>query len=271
MTLTDLMYRDAIRWITLHGQSITARNALTQSSIDLPPMIFDATPLVTLRRTAWQKAIREMEWFLSGDAKCPDDLLDWWAGQLNPNGEYLRGYGSQWRQWHGFYDQIGPLIFGLMQHPTSRRHILTTWNPLDMFNITRLNANPNTPTTCHSTVIQWFVRGGALHLSSYQRSADMLLGLPHNLIQSWALLLWIARQAGLQSGTMRWIVGDGHIYQEHSHLQAVFELLQEETRVDTHAPELIYQGGVGDDFRAADFEMMGEIPEPVTTVRPRLL
>lgn len=271
MTPTDLIYRDAIRWITLHGQSITARNALTQSSIDVPPMLFDATPLVTLRKTAWQKALREMEWFLSGDAKCPEELLDWWSGQLNPQGEYLRGYGSQWRAWNGYYDQIGPLIFGLMQHPTSRRHVITTWNPLDMANITRINENPATPTTCHSTVIQFFVRGDALHLSSYQRSADMLLGLPHNLIQSWALLLWIARQSGLKVGTMRWLIGDAHVYQDSSHLQTVFELLRADIKVQPGGPELIYHGGIGDEFKAEDFEMIGEIPEPVTKIRPKLL
>jgi thymidylate synthase len=98
---------------------------------------------------------------------------------------------------------------------------MTVWNPAEMASISEVNENPNTPTTCHSTLIQCFVSpGGILHMKHYQRSADMLLGVPHNWIQHWAFMLYLAHHTGLSVGSMYWILGDAHIYDEESHVLA---------------------------------------------------
>ena len=106
-------------------------------------------------------------------------------------------------------------------------------------------------------------------MTSYQRSADLLLGWPHNIIQSWALLLWLAHQTNLRPGSLRWIFGDCHIYQEDSHLQCATEILA--ARPFACAPQLAYTADTPCEFSAADFEMIGEIPEPIVTTRPKLL
>lgn len=248
------------------------RNHYAYSLITSDNILFANTPLVTVRKTAWKKALREMEWFLSGDSKCPDELLDWWDGQLSSYGRYHAGYGEQLRSFGSRFDQIGSLIQSLIHHPCSRRHVITTWNPSDMDIITVLNDNLKTPTTCHGTIIQYFVRDGKLHASTYQRSADVLLGVPHNFIQHWALLLWLARQANLEVGTLRWLLGDAHVYNEPSHLEVAQQIIHADlTQRTLPNPTLVYHGVTGDEFIASDFEMMGEIEEPVTTIRPKLL
>jgi thymidylate synthase len=260
-----------------------SRNGPVKSCIELPQALFHTTPLVTLRKTAWRMALREWEWFMSGDSKCPDELLPWWRHQLNPDGQYVAGYGEQlrgMRYGHPFhFDQMAPFLDGLRHHPDSRRLVLTTWSPADMSRITQLNENPNTPTTCHTTLLQAFVRDGALYFTSYQRSADMLLGVPHNWVQSWGFLLYCARHTGLQVGGLRWMFGDAHVYQHPSHLSVLQQFLDispDHPRLNgsTPVPGLCYEAPQSDErvppFRAADFTLFG-VPEPLITDRPVLL
>ncbi len=272
MNPTDSAYQRLINMVITWGALIETRNHAAYSLIDSDVMMFAKTPLVTVRKTAWRKALREMEWFLSGDSECPDDLKDWWDGQLSPADRYIDGYGNQLRHWGGDFDQVQHLIDGLTAHPASRRHILTTWNAVEMADITTTNRNPNTPTCCHGTVIQYFVRSNQLHASHYQRSADLLLGLPHNLIQHWALLLWLATQSGLQPGSLRWILGDAHIYAEPTHLEVAHAIINTNPYERTlPPPTLVYQATPGIEFKAHDFALIGTIAGPVTTTRPRLL
>lgn len=269
-TLADLAYKYLLGEIDTHGVLKDTRNHLTKSSIFLRETVFIETPIVTFRKTAWKKALKEMEWFLSGDIKCPKDLLDWWNGQLDPDGDYVAGYGDQLRTFGtGWFDQIRFIQEELKAHPNSRRLITTTWHPQDMAVITELNGNPNTPTTCHGTISQYFVLEDKLWIKTYQRSADMLLGVPHNWIQYWAYLMWLAHWAGYKVGGLYWCFGDAHIYQEESHLQAMSEILE----APVGYPEeynLVYNP-TSQQFLASDFSFDKPLPEPKVLTRPKLL
>ena len=73
--MTDYLYQKLLQTVSDCGDLVETRNHLTKSCCDLDSMTFTQTPLVTLRKTAWKLALREMEWFMSGDMKCPDELL----------------------------------------------------------------------------------------------------------------------------------------------------------------------------------------------------
>ena len=267
------VYTNLLKQIMLDGDIVTTRNSEVYSHYDLPNVTFTELPLITLRKTAWKKALREMEWFLSGDSKCPDELLDWWDGQLDKHNRYRGGYSNQLRAMSGaeetLFDQVEFIQEGLKNNPNSRRLLMTVWSPIDMAEITKLNQNPNTPTCCHSIVVQFFVRNGYLSMKTYQRSADMLLGVPHNWVQSWAMLVWFAHHAGLKVGSMTWMWGDAHIYREASHLSTVSDLVAFEL---TQEPPLsMVYNPTSSDFKASDFTIEGTIPYPVITTRPKLL
>jgi len=278
MNSVNKTYSSLLVEILANGGKVTTRNSDVHSHFNLPNVTFNSPPLVTVRKTAWKKALREMEWFLSGDEKCPDELLDWWDGQLDADGNLVSGYGEQlksstfydWRvEEHNFFDQIEFIQDALKSNPNSRRLLMTAWNAGEMAHITETNDNPNTPTCCHSIIVQFFVRNGELSMKTYQRSADMLLGVPHNWIQSWAMLMWFAHHAGLKVGTMTWMWGDAHIYDEESHLETARKIIDATYHQDVNI-EMVY-APTTTEFKASDFEIVGVIPQPIVTTKPRLL
>lgn len=280
MTLCDLEYREIIRKIIQHGDYLESRNAPVKSLIAYPQIVFRETPLVTWRKTAAEKAIRELAWFMSGDSLCPEEFREtWWKGQLNRNHRYHGGYADQLRSFEdgkGGFDQVRYLLEGLREHPHSRRLVISTWNTAEMSEITEINGNSKTPTTCHGSLIQCHVRVGKLHMTQYQRSADVLLGVPHNWVQYWALLLYLAYWSELEVGSLRWLFGDVHLYQEESHIECAKQLLAIPYKQLDSRPKLCYNPSVSwtgaiPEFKASDFTLMGEVPEPLVTIRPKLL
>jgi len=275
--MTDYLYQKLLQTVSDCGDLVETRNHLTKSCFDLDPLTFTKTPLVTLRKTAWKLALREMEWFMSGDMKCPDELLPWWQDQLT-NGMYRGGYSHQYRRsgYTGTFDQIQYLLKGLRNNPNSRRLVMTTWNPSDMAHITELNHNKATPACCHGSMIHLFVREGRVYMTHYQRSADLLLGIIHNWCQYWALLMYFARHSELQVGSLRVLLGDAHIYQEDSHIEAVKQLLRIPVQPEVdNSFNLLYNPVVQStgvpEFKASDFVMEGVIPEPRVLTKPKLL
>lgn len=273
-------YADLLKTILNDGDKMTTRNHETYSHIRLQPVVFDSFPLVTVRKTAWKKALLEMEWFLSGDSECPNELLDWWDGQLDNENCLIDGYSWQFRRsiyigYNGEYrhfdqfDQVAFIRNELKNHKNSRRLLMTTWNPGEMANITVANDNPNTPTCCHGVVIQFFVRNNKLHMTHYQRSADMLLGVPHNWVQYWAMLIYFAYHADLEIGSLQWLWGDAHIYNEESHTKTAYEIIEQAEDIDQDL-KMIYNP-TSEEFKASDFSIVGDIPKPAVITRPKLL
>ena len=298
-TSADLTYAFLLQEILRFNNVVETRNHACYCNPFLANVTFDSLPLITVRKTAWKLALTEMEWFMSGKPECPEKLAKWWVGQLNYEGWYMDGYPHQFRDYSycdrktdeldGF-DQIVYILDGLKNHPHSRRLVMTSWNTGEMANITKTNENPNTPSTCHGSLVQFFVVDGAVHIKHYQRSSDFLLGISHNFVQYWALLTYFAFHSNLKIGSLTWVFGDAHIYNEESHIEAAKEIIKFGMNrvkdgsiglVRTPDPEiklnLVYNySGELDSFgtpkfNAADFTIEGEIPKPTVLTKPKLL
>lgn len=211
---------------------------------------FDATPLVGVRRTAWRNALREWEWFMSGSSDINDlheSVRHWWAPWADEEGYIKYNYSEQLCAFgegrYGF-DQIAALIDGIKGHPFSRRHVITTWNPKEMAAADCLLTN------CHNTATQFFVEPDhSLHLVTYQRSADVVCGLPHNLIQEWAFLLWVAHRTEKAVGSLTWFGGDVHLYECHT------ELAQRMIAATPGGTPCLVYRPTSNEFRADDFTL----------------
>lgn len=139
-------------------------------------------------------------------------------------GELGNVYGKQWRAWKTStgetIDQLKNVIHDIKHNPSSRRLIVSAWNPEDV--PTNMALPP-----CHS-LFQFHVADGKLSCQLYQRSADIFLGVPFN-IASYALLTHlIAKECGLEPGEFIHTLGDAHIYLNHE--EQVRTQLQREAR-----------------------------------------
>lgn len=165
-------------------------------------------------------------------------------------------YGENWRSWRtadgGTVDQIANAIHDLRTNPTSRRILVSAWNP----GVVDQQALP----ACHA-LFQFLVSDdNKLDCILYQRSADMFLGVPFN-IASYALLThMVARITGLEPHSLIWFGGDCHVYQNH--VDQVATLLSREPR---ELPTMVISGDQQDicDFSLDDFDVVGYNPHPV--------
>lgn len=261
--MIDLEFKWLLDFILTNGEEIETRNSKVKRSTNLIQTFYE-TPLVSIRKTAWKNALREMEWFMSGSCNINDlheSVRHWWQPWANNRGDILNNYSMQFRNYTDhLFDQIQYLIEGISKHPYSRRNVITTWNTEEM-------DRPQTPiTNCHGTLIQCFVNeGNELEMTMYQRSADMVLGVQHNWIQYWALLLWLAHRTGREVGSLTWIGGDCHIYSEH------YEIAREiaSNKSSCVTPKLVYEPS-SEQFKANDFSLNSTY-SPVITRKVKMI
>jgi thymidylate synthase len=217
-------YEKALDHVLRNGVESSDRTGVGTLSVFGLQMRFDLArgfPLITSKRVFWKGVVGELCWLLSGSTNVKDlqamgvTIWDEWADPVT--GELGPVYGKQWRKyeglrWHGedpsysHIDQIAWVVNEIRKNPSSRRLIVSAWNPVE---IDQMALPP-----CH-TLFQFYVRNGKLSCQLYQRSADMFLGVPFN-IASYALLTkMIARICGLEPGEFVHTIGDAHIYLNH--------------------------------------------------------
>lgn len=287
-TRADYLYKYLISHVLQVGNQGASRNAPTFSVFEpsLTACTFTELPLVTLKHTAVGKCIKEMEWFLSGETQCPEDLLDWWQDQISEDGNLYAGYSEQFRKQYSqrreedrMFDQLEFLLRSLKTFPNSRRHMISTWNTGDMEDITDYNNNPKTPASCHGVIIQAHVENEFLHLYTHQRSADLILGVPHNWVQYWAFLLYLAFHSGFMPGKLFWTFGNLHVYNKEDHLSIAKTIT--ETALPNYPNSVILEynySGAKDKlnptipaFLASDFSFTNPGFQPVVKTRAALL
>ena len=123
----------------------------------------------------------------------------------NKYGDLGNVYGKQWRNFNGV-DQLKNVIEQIKENPSSRRLIVSSWNPAEVDTM----ALP----PCHS-LFQFYVSDGKLSCQLYQRSGDVFLGVPFNIASYSLLTILIAKECNLGVGEFVHTLGDAHIYNNH--------------------------------------------------------
>ena len=219
-------YQDLLKYIKENGVEKKDRTGTGTISVFGYQMKFDLKkgfPLVTTKKLHLRSIIYELIWFINGGTNINylnDNGVSIWDEWADEKGDLGPIYGAQWRNWNNDgVDQLKDVISSLKQNPSSRRMIVTAWNP---------NIIPNTKKTfsenvkegkaalppCHA-FFQFYVADNKLSCQMYQRSADVFLGVPFN-IASYALLTFmIAQVCELEVGEFVHTLGDAHIYLNH--------------------------------------------------------
>ncbi|HEX8526640.1 thymidylate synthase [Allosphingosinicella sp.] len=253
-------YLDLLRRVLDEGVPQADRTGTGTLSVFGHQMRFDLSkgfPLLTTKKLHIRSILIELLWFLRGDtniAWLKENRVSIWNEWADEAGDLGPVYGKQWRAWEApdgrRIDQIANLIELIRKDPTSRRQIVSAWNPAE------LHLMALAP--CHC-LFQTQVAAGRLNLQLYQRSGDVFLGVPFN-IASYALLThMLAQQCGLEPGTFVWTGGDCHLYSNHLD-QARLQL----TRTPKPLPTLTIRRRPPaiDRYEYEDFEIAGYQPDP---------
>ncbi len=206
-------------------------------------------PLITTKKIHLRSVIHELLWFLRGETNTrylKENKVRIWDEWADDNGELGPIYGKQWRKWSspdGDVDQIKKLIDDIRTNPTSRRLIVSAWNPADL---NKMKLPP-----CHA-FMQFYVNNGYLSCQLYQRSADIFLGVPFNIASYSLLTLMIAKVCKLKPNEFIHCIGDAHIYLNH--LKQVKEQL---SRKPKELPRMIIRRELNDitQYTFEDFEL----------------
>ena len=248
-------YLDALKQVLEQGEQRDDRTGVGTISLFGMQQRYDLSksfPAVTTKKLAWKACVGELLWMIEGsgserrlaeithgiaDGKTtiwtPNALAPYWKPKAKFEGDLGRVYGVQWRHWKTYIkhsgesfknsfgtwftstnsveekevDQLLNLINGIKQDPHGRRHIISAWNPGE------LEAMALPP--CHILAQFYVSKDNRLSCQLYQRSADLLLGVPFNIASYSLLTHLIAQVCNLNVGEFVHVLGDAHIYLNH--------------------------------------------------------
>ncbi len=190
----------------------------------------------------WQDRLEE---FVLNIEKDPEFAKQW--GELGPV------YGKQWRNFSGI-DQLEWVINEIKTNPTSRRLIVSAWNPAEIEEMAKAGLPP-----CH-TLFQFYVSpDNKLSCQLYQRSADLFLGVPFNIASYALLTMMVAQACDLELGDFVHAFGDVHIYNNHHE-----QVLEQLSRTPKALPTMRLNPAVTNlfDFKFEDFELLDYTADP---------
>ena len=241
----ETKYLDLIAEVKSKGDFGNDRTGVGTYSLFGKHLEFDireTVPALTTKKLLSHMVVKELLWMVSGSTNSKvleEQGVNIWKG--NSSREFLDrrglsayvegdigpGYGFQYRHWGANYegcsadykgqgiDQLSNVINEIKTNPTSRRLIVSAWNVADL---PLISLPP-----CH-LLYQFNVSGSWLDCQVYQRSADLFLGLPFNLLFYSILTYMVAHLTGLKPRKLSFCLGNAHIYANH--LEAVDKLLQ---------------------------------------------
>lgn len=252
--VVDTSYEELLAEVLADGAVKTDRTGTGTRSLFARQLRYDLSrgfPLVTTKRVHVKSVVHELLWFLKGESNVrylQENGVRIWNEWADADGELGPVYGVQWRSWPTsdgrHIDQMARVVESIRTDPDSRRHIVSAWN------VGALDEMALAP--CHA-LFQFYVAQGRLSCQLYQRSADLVLGVPFN-IASYALLThMVAQQTDLEVGELVWTGGDCHVYANH--VEAATEQLSRNpypfpTLRLHRAPSLF-------DYRYEDVEIVG--------------
>lgn len=166
-------------------------------------------PLLLGRKMFPRGILGELAAMLRGP-KTIEDFTKWgcnyWGKWANKDGTINVDYGNAWLDFNGV-NQLEELRKCLQTDPTNRRMIVSSWRPDHL-------AKLSLP-CCHYSYQFYVCSENKLHMIWIQRSVDIMIGLPSDIVFAAAWLAAIAEEFKLGHGTITLQLGDCHVYNEH--------------------------------------------------------
>lgn len=251
-------YADLISHIMRNGDDRQTRNANTRAvfgkQLVVKELLWGQFPILSGRRMYYKGVFGELAAFLKGPKHIDDftkEGCNYWKKWSNADGSINVDYGNSWIDFNGV-NQLEAVLASLSEDPNGRRHIISGWRPDNLNNLSL---------PCCHLLYQWFVQGNNLDMIWYQRSVDVMVGLPSDVILAAAWNILMADQVGLQPGRLIFMLGDTHIY--HSHMPFITDYLDGVIYLNHEAPTYFYEGTIYDfnknSIKLINYDPMGPI------------
>ncbi len=277
----NTQYKDLLKLIKEKGirsQSQAGSTAENPDGTDCityfgaPPMRFDLSngfPMVTERSVKgfWKQAVGEIIGFMNG-ARTHEELSSYgcrfWANFVTAEKCAKRGLeagdlgpGSYGAAFHDFptaegesFDQFRYIVQQIKERPHLKTHFISPWIPQYTIRVEGRQQKV-VVCPCHG----WLhirILNNKLYLHMFQRSGDVPIGVPSNMMQYAALTMMLAQATGYEPGEYIHTISDAHIYVDQ--LPAVEELIARESFA---FPTLKLNNPTKDlfAFRVEDFEL----------------
>jgi len=227
-----------------------------------------------LKVTIWKQAIAEILGFLNG-ARTLKQLEEfgcsWWAPWGTEEKCSKRGLetgdlgpGSYGAAFHNFpmidgstYNQFKNIVEQIKEKPHLRTHFITPWIP--QYTIRGSGKQQKVVVApCHGW-IHIRIIDNKLTLHMFQRSGDVPIGVPSNMVQYGALTMALAQATGTIPYEYIHTISDAHIYMDQ--VPAVETMLAREPKkfptmkINTAKKDIF-------EFRKEDFELSDYEPHP---------
>lgn len=227
-------YLDYLQYVLDNGvktKNRTGIDTIACSGYMLVHDMKDGFPLLTTKKMGIRNIASELEMFIKGITSkkfLQDRKNHIWDEWCNPkkvpygNDEETKAkmaaeddlgpiYGAQWVNFNGDSEkgnQLKNVIETIKKDPTSRRLIVSAWNPLQLDQM----ALP----PCHlGFELLCYPEQGTMDIIWAQRSCDSFLGVPYDLASYALLLTLICKETGYKPGKVLGMLGNCHIYENH--------------------------------------------------------
>jgi len=234
----DFTYLSLLNDVSLHGTWQFDRTSVGKSKQSFGGVVKFNTynkyaPFIQCRTFSPRIAFEEWKWMMTGSTdvtKLQEKDVHIWDG--NSTREFLdsrglfntpentigKAYGYQYRSFGGVTDQVAKVLESIKSNPTSRRHVISIWNPNELH---EMALEP-----CFH-LYEFVVINDVLNLYVHGRSSDVVFGLPYNAAFAFFWLLTFARATNLKMGEIMITTSNTHYYSNQVPL--VTKLLSEET------------------------------------------
>lgn len=159
------------------------------------------------RKMPMRYAVGELLWYLSGSNRLKDITVfsKVWE-RMSDNGETVNSaYGHRIFSEFGF-DQMEMVEELLRRDPNSRQAVIHIKDPVDYREF------PTKDVPC-TVALQYFIRDGKLHATTYMRSNDLWTGFPYDVFCFTCFQIMLAFKLGVEVGTYTHFAGSLHLYQ----------------------------------------------------------
>ena len=289
MTTIDTQYREILKKILDQGERTNTQLETDAITLMAPGSmrfkLADGFPMITERNmapkeserltvTIWKQAIAELIGFING-ARTLEQLesygCHWWApwgteakcrkrgletGDLGP-GSYGAAFHDFPTAEGGTYNQFKNIVEQMKELPHLRTHFVTPWIP--QYTIRGKGKQQKVVVApCHGW-LHFRILDNKLTVHMMQRSGDVPIGVPSNMVQYGALTMMLAQVLDVEPYEYIHTISDAHIYVDQ--VDAVEQMLAREPRA---LPTMKLTNPTKDlfAFRKDDFELSNYNPHP---------